>query len=118
MGQQSELANRRVERAAHPIIEVNVIKIGRRLAGDRVADGGIEQLAVGVLDVDLFLFGTEHQLAVLQRADDDFRPRTATGDDLADAGQRFVEIVRGEVRNGVVERCGMRVRTAQGETEG
>ena len=30
----------------------------------------------------------------------------------ADAGQRFVEIVRREVRNGIVETCGVRVRAA------
>jgi len=37
VGQQSDLADRGVERATHPIIEVNGVKIGRRLAGNRVA---------------------------------------------------------------------------------
>ncbi len=118
MRQQSELADRGVEGAAHPIIEMNVIEIGRRIAGHRLAGRGIEQLAVSVLDVDRFFFGAENQLAVLQGADNDFRPRTAAGDDLVDAGQRLVEIVRGEMRDRVVEAGGMRISAAHGKAKG
>ena len=93
-----------------------------RSAGGSPATGcpvaAIGQLAVVVLDVDRLAFGAEHQMAVLQGADDGFRPRAAARGDGADAVIGVVEIVGGEMRERVVEACGVRARAGQSEAEG
>ena len=96
-GQQRQAAERRVDRAAQPVVEADGIEIGRRVAGDRLAGRGIEQLAGIGLDVDRLVLGAEHQPAVLQGANDGLGPRVAARGDLVDAGDGLAEIVGGEM---------------------
>ena len=82
-GEQRQPAERGIDRAAQPIVEADGVEIGRRIAGDRLPGGGVGQLAGIVLDVDRLAFGAEHQLAVLQGANDGFGARAAAGGDFA-----------------------------------
>ena len=115
---QRQRAERGVDGAAHPIVKADIVEIGRRIAGDRLSGRGVGQLAVVVLDVDRLAFGAEHEMAVLQGADDGLRPRAAARGDGADAVIGVVEIVGGEFRQRVVDRRGPRIRASQNEAEG
>ena len=115
---QRQRAERGVDAAAQPVVDADSVEIGRRIAGDRLSGRGVGQLAVVVLDVDRLALGAEHEMAVLQGADDGFRPRAAARGDGADAVIGVVEIVGGEFRQRVVEARGVRARAGQNEAEG
>ncbi len=104
-GQEREAAERRVERAAEPLLMFTVSRSAGGSPGDRLPRSGIRKLAVGVLDVDRLLFGAEHQLAALQGVQNCRRARTAARGDLADARVGLVEIVGGKMGDRVVEAC-------------
>ena len=101
--QQRERADRRVERAAQPVVDAHRFEIGRRGTGNRSAGGGIGQLAGLVLDVNRLAFGREHQLAVLQGANDGFGTRTTARGHRTDAIRGFAEIVGSEMRQRFLE---------------
>jgi len=68
--------------------------------------------------LDRLALGAEHQVAVLQGADDGFRPRAAARGDVADAVIGVAEVVGGEFRQCVVQARRMCVRASQNEAEG
>ncbi len=82
-------------------------------AGDRGAGRGIDDLAVGLGDVNLLGVGIGHQATVLQRADDRKGQRIARGRDHADGFLGRGIIVVGEIADRVLERPGERPGTAR-----
>ena len=66
------------------LLRRTVLRPAACLAGDRLAGGGVEDLARGLAHIDLLGFGIEQQAAVLQGADDRDRQRIAAGRDGGD----------------------------------
>ena len=105
--QQRQAAERSLHGAAQPVVEAHG---GRAVgyAGDRRAGRGIDDLAVGLGDVNLLGVGIGHQPAVLQRADDGKGERIARCRNHADGFLGIGEIVVGEFADGILERTRQR----------
>ena len=115
---QRERAQGRVDGSTQPVVDVDVIEIGRRVAGDRVSRRGGSQLTGFILDVDRLAFGAEHQPADFQVAEDKFGARAAAAGDVAYADFGLIEIICGKMRKRLVEARGVCGRDAKRGAEG
>ena len=86
--EQSEAAERRLDGAAHAVVDAHRTEPGRLGAGDGLAGCRIEQASRRLAHVDLLVAGAEQQAAVLQRLDHLRRQRVAAGRDARQRPRR------------------------------
>ena len=101
--QQRQAPERGLDGAAQPVVEAHRGGAVRN-AGDRRTGRGIDDLAVGLGDVNFLGLGIGHQPAVLQRADDRKSQRIAAGRDRAHGLVGIGEFIVCELADRVLER--------------
>ncbi len=106
-GQQRQPAERGFDRAAQPVVDADIVDVGRRGAAGRLSGRRVEQRTGRAFDEDRLGLRAVDKLAVLQRAQNAFGARAAAGDDLFDTVRGFTEVVGSEVSQSLVEACGM-----------
>ncbi len=100
--QQSETAERGIDRAAQAIVEPHFGGAGRQLV-DGSTGGSVDDLVVGLLDENLLALGIGEQPVVLQRADDGKGERIAGRGNRVDRVGRVGVIVVGEFCDRILE---------------
>ena len=113
--QQGETADRGLHRAAQAIVETHRLEARRRVAGDGLAGGSVEDLAGRLAHINLLGFGIEQQAAVLQGADDRDRQRIAAGRHGGNGSIGIAEGIGGKSCEGLL--IALRERGRAGECE-
>jgi hypothetical protein len=101
--QQGQATQRGLDGAAQAVVEAHGGgAVGN--AGDGLTGRGIDDLAVGLGEIDFLGVGIGHQPAILQRADDGVSERIAAGRDRPHGFFGIGEFVVGEFADRVLER--------------
>ena len=116
---QREAAKGGIDYAAQPVIDDDGIDVVGRRGGERLAGGGVEQLAVFGLDVNFLLRGAEHQPRVFGRREHLRGQGIAAGDNLVDCLAGIAQRAFGESGQRVHVRIGVgHRRGGEDKTEG